>query len=173
MIKGNRIILRMYKSKEELVSKIDAFNNLTQRTLTDHTEIYSVNNILETFDKNGLWTLEEGTLLITNLENEIIGDISFKKTTDFELCIGYRIFNSENRGKGYATEALNLFSAYLFDTVPLVTRIALYTAEDNLPSRKLAQKCGFSQEGILRNAYFYRGKVCNWVIYSLLRDELN
>ncbi len=70
------------------------------------------------------------------------------------------------------TEALNLFSKYLFETVPLITRLSLYTAENNSPSRKLAEKCGYTLEGILRDAYFYRGKMFNWAIYSILRSEV-
>lgn len=111
-------------------------------------------------------------MLITNISDEIIGDISFSKTTDFELNIGYRLFENKNRKKGYMTQALKLFSKYLYSTIPSVTRLSLYTAEDNIPSRKLAEKCGFVQEGILRNAYFYRGKICNWIIYSLLREDV-
>ena len=69
------------------------------------------------------------------------------------------------------TKSLRLFSSYLFETIPLITRLSLFTAENNISSRKLAEKCGYKQEGILRDAYFYRGNICNWVIYSLLRDE--
>ncbi len=46
------------------------------------------------------------------------------------------------------------------------------TAENNIASCKLAEKCGFKREGVLRNAYFYRGSICNWVVYSLLKDEV-
>ncbi len=173
MIKGSKVKLRIYKDENEVISKIERFNNLSERSITDHTEIYSVNKAVETFHKNGLWTSTFGELLITDLKDDIIGSISFNKTTDFELTIGYRLFKDENRGKGYMTEALNLFSSYLFETIPFVTRIALYTADSNISSQKLAEKCGFTKEGVLRKAYFFRGKVCDWFIYSLLREEIN
>ena len=63
------------------------------------------------------------------------------------------------------------FSAYLFATIPCITRLKILTAVDNIGSRKLAEKCGYIQEGIMRNAYFYRRNLCDWVIYAMLREE--
>jgi ribosomal-protein-alanine N-acetyltransferase len=62
------------------------------------------------------------------------------------------------------SEALPLFSAYLFATIPHVTRLVLLTAADNAASRRLAQKCGYVQEGVLRQANFYRGRLVDWVL---------
>lgn len=172
MIRGNRIKLRLFKDEEEVRQKALRFNNLENRLKTDHTEIYAPIKSLEAFRNNGCWSQKEGTLVITTLEDKVIGTISYHHSTEFELAVGYRMEDTLEQGKGYMTEALTLFTKYLFETIPLVTRIALYTAEDNLPSRKLAEKCGYTQEGILRNAYFYRGHMHNWVIYSMLREEV-
>jgi len=173
MIKGSKIILKLIESQEELLEKIELQNRLEDRALTDHTELVSLNKAIKAFNDHGFWQTESGTMLITDLEGHLIGDIGYKKSTDMELQIGYRMLSETARGKGYMTEALNLFSVYLFETIPLITRLSLLTAEDNIPSRKLAEKCGFVQEGILRNAYFYRGKICDWVIYGLLREEIS
>ncbi len=113
----------------------------------------------------------EGEIVDPTNEGEIVGTISFVRTTDFELEIGYRICKHEHRRKGFMSEALSLFSAYLFETFPHVTRLAIKTALNNVGSRKLAEKCGYKQEGVFRNAYFYRGSICDFVIYSLLREE--
>ena len=172
MIKGQKIMLRLYRSFDEVNRVLGSFNNLETRALTDHTELYQPQQLRTEFEQNGLWSKDKGTLVITNSDDEIIGTISFRRTTEQELSIGYRVYSNKHRGKGYMTEALTLFSSYLFLTIPFITRLSLLTAEENIPSRKLAEKCGYTQEGILRQAYFYRGNICNWVVYSILRDEI-
>ena len=171
MINGTKINLRLYKNEREVIEINNIFNDLENRAATDHTEIYSNVCQVKWFGENGFWSRDNGTMLIETKDNVIVGTINFGRKSEFELSLGYRIFEDKNRNKGYMTEALKIFSSYLFDTIPLITRLSLYTAEDNVSSRKLAEKCGYSQEGILREAYFYREKICNWVIYSLLRRE--
>lgn len=171
MIIGKNIGLRLYNSEQDVLTRISSFNKLDERSIFDHTEIYSPIKLLKLYNENGLWTKESGSLLLTLKDKTIIGIIDFSKKTEFEISIGYRILEERYRNKGYMTEALNLFTSYLFTTIPLITRLSLYTAEDNKSSRRLAEKSGFKQEGILRDAYFYRGNICNWVIYSLLRNE--
>ncbi len=171
MIKGKKINLRMYNSVEELIEQSRKNSNLEERAITDHTEIYHENRAIKIFNENGFWSKESGTLLITDRDDTPVGSISFSRKDEFDLNMGYRIIKNEFRNRGYMSEALKLFSHYLFDTIPQITRLSIYTAENNVPSRKLATKCGFIQEGILRDAYFYRGDMHNWVVYSLLRSE--
>jgi [ribosomal protein S5]-alanine N-acetyltransferase len=170
MLKLKRIRLRLIKDKEECRKMIDAYNNVSERAETDHTEVKQVQSVLREFEKDGLWGENRGTMLITNEEDEIIGNISFTKCSEFELEMGYRLFHRENRGKGYVSEALPYFSAYLFETKP-INRLRLQTASDNVGSQRVAEKSGYKQEGVLRKAYFYRGKICDVVIYGLLREE--
>lgn len=172
MIGGKNVTLQLLESEDEIEKIYTIYNNLQERAQTDHTEIYTVNNILKRYRENGLWSKDTGILKIVTKEQKLVGTISFSKKSEFELALGYRIFKTEDRNKGYMTEALTLFSSYLFQTVPCKTRLALYTAEDNIPSRKLAERCGYTLEGTLRNAYFYRGNICNWMIYSILREEI-
>lgn len=171
MITGKRINLRLFRDEQDVLACYEVYNDLQERATTDHTEIYSLNSRIKEFQETGYWSKDKGTLLITTKEDKIIGTISFVRTTDFELGIGYRIYRREDRQQGYMSEALTLFSAYLFETIPHVTRLMILTASDNTSSRKLAEKCGYTQEGVLRKAYFYRGKMCDWVLYSMLREK--
>lgn len=171
MIPGQRINLRLFRDERDLYTVLNAYNDLAERALTDHTEIYAPHSRVQKFNQTGLWTLTEGLLLITTKQDEIVGEIGFSKTTDLELAIGYRIYKRAHRGQGYMSEALTLFSAYLFETIPHVTRLVIQTAVNNAGSRKLAEKCGYEQEGVLRRAYFYRGEICDFVVYSLLREH--
>ena len=139
MIKGVKINLRLYKNEQEVIEANNIFNDLVNRAETDHTEIYSNVCQAKCFVENGFWSRDKGTMVIETIENEIVGTVSFSRKSEFELSLGYRIFEDKNRNKGYMTEALKLFSSYLFGTIPLVTRLSLYTAEDNVSSRKLAE----------------------------------
>jgi RimJ/RimL family protein N-acetyltransferase len=171
VLKGKRINLRLVRDEDECRTWYAAYNDLAHRAFTDHTEIYSLQTVLKRFAEDGLWGKGQGTLLITNKQETIVGSIGFSRSSDFECDIGYRIYKEEHRGQGYMSEALPLFSAYLFATIPTITRLRILTASDNTPSRQLAEKSGYTQEGVLRKAYFHRGKICDWVIYGMLREE--
>jgi len=170
MLKGERIVLRQIESEAEYKDYLMRLNQLEHRAITDHTELVSIPKMLQAFHQGDLWTKDYGRLFI-QVDDRLIGDLSFTRKSELEISIGYRMISLDHKRKGYMTEALKLFIKYLFDSIPLITRLSLLTAEDNLPSRKLAEKCGFSQEGVLRQAYFYRGKICNWILYSILREE--
>lgn len=105
------------------------------------------------------------------MKDQCIGTISYKRESEHELSIGYRIIEKSIRGRGYGTEILKLFSKNLFET-KAITRLSLYIAENNMPSRRIEGECDYLQEGILRQAYFYRGQMHNWVVYGLLRGEI-
>ncbi len=170
MINGKRINLRLVGTIEECQAFIEAYNDLSERAASDHTEIKSVTTLQTQFSQDGLWSDQAGTLLITNKDDVIIGSIGFTSLSPFELEIGYRLFKQADHGKGYVSEALSLFSAYLFTTKP-IHRLRIQTANSNIGSQKVAEKCGFQREGILRQAYFYRGEMHDTIIYGLLRDE--
>lgn len=69
------------------------------------------------------------------------------------------------------TEALSLFSTYLYQTNPTMLRLTLLIHSDNNGSIKVAEKSGYVHEGILRNAWVNDGRLYSMEIYSLLRDE--
>jgi ribosomal-protein-alanine N-acetyltransferase len=53
------------------------------------------------------------------------------------------------RGRGYATEALNLVTAWAFRDFDVI-RVQLITHLDNVASHRVAERCGFAREGVLR-----------------------
>ena len=170
MIKGSKINLRLIRDEAECHIMADALNDLSERGDGDHTELKSPAQILKRFQEDNFWGEQSGKLLITTKNDDIVGSIGFQQITKFELAIGYRLYHHQNRQQGIMSEALPLFSAYLFATKP-IQRLRLQIAADNVGSRRLAKKCSFTQEGILRQAYFYRGRFVDFVIYGMLRSE--
>lgn len=83
--------------------------------------------------------------------------------------IGYAIAVSE-RGKGYATEAVQIMVDFLFLTRQLA-RIQAVVDVENQGSLKVVERAGFSREGELRNAYWTRGRWRNMYMYSITRDD--
>ncbi len=111
-------------------------------------------------------------MAICSKDGRLLGSIFFFKPQGYidGYEIGYRIFRPDERGKGLMTEALRIFSSYLFAIKP-VNRLQLLVAEGNTGSWKVAEKCGFKKEGQLRNAMFIKGTYHDMRIYSLLRSE--
>ncbi|HEX8497899.1 MAG TPA: GNAT family protein [Actinomycetales bacterium] len=76
-----------------------------------------------------------------------------------------------HRGRGHTTAAVELFSRWLLSEQGF-ERIELRAAVGNVASQRVAQKAGFLQEGILRNAgYVDQGRV-DLVVFSRVRSDL-
>jgi ribosomal-protein-alanine N-acetyltransferase len=81
--------------------------------------------------------------IILKSTNTSIGGIGFAGEPNElgEAEIGY-IIDKPHHNKGYATEALQLITAWVF-LHETVNSIIVHTYEDNLPSRKILAKNGF------------------------------
>lgn len=171
MIKGKRIILRTIREKDldeyislqQMINERGEFFPLTLRSETELRKKYS---------ETGFWTEELYLMLVTDLDSRILGYIAAFKSHNYFLGleVGYQIFKREDRGKGYMSEALELFCAYLFDWRPL-ERLYLTIVPGNIASRRIAEKAGFKLDGTLRKAAYNWGEYCDLEIFSLLRAE--
>ena len=74
------------------------------------------------------------------------------------------------RGKGVATRTVNLLMQYCFEELNLHCLTA-NVIERNSDSRKLWEKLGFQQDGVLRDRVYKNGKYHNAIAYSLLKEE--
>jgi [ribosomal protein S5]-alanine N-acetyltransferase len=84
--------------------------------------------------------------------------------------VGYHL-SPEARGRGLATAALRLLSVWALRTLP-IARLQLTTHLDNPASQRVAEKAGYTREGVLRAWADQRGTRVDLIMYSLLRDEL-
>jgi len=125
------------------------------------------------FQESGFWGKEDGMLVMSSASGEIIGHIEFFKTVNYldEYELSYQVYAPEQRGKGAASEAVNLLVRYLFET-NRVNRIRLVIAPGNAASRRLAEKCGFKHEGTARGAWYHRGAHRDVEIYAILHDDV-
>ena len=83
--------------------------------------------------------------------------------------IGYALQPSE-RGRGYGSEAVKMMVDYLFLSKNIV-RIQAMIRPSNAASRRILEKAGFSEEGILRKSFFCKGAWRDTAVLSILREE--
>ncbi len=86
-----------------------------------------------------------------------------------EAEAGY-IVASHARGRGVATRGLKLLTDWAFAELPL-ERIELFIDVENAPSEVVAQRCGYTREGVLRWTYLKPGLRSDTIVYSKLRRE--
>ncbi len=74
------------------------------------------------------------------------------------------------RGRGVASRALRLISAYAFDELGM-RRIELTIEPANQDSRAVAERCGFVREGLLRSFMIIAGARRDMLIYALISED--
>ena len=91
-----------------------------------------------------------------------------RDTPEFE--IGY-IADVDHEGQGYVTEAVKTALGFVFDHLH-AHRVSLRCDTSNTRSQRLAERCGFTREGLLRQVRRQPdGSFSDALIYGLLRGE--
>jgi RimJ/RimL family protein N-acetyltransferase len=85
-----------------------------------------------------------------------------------EAELGY-ILAPAAGGRGAATEALRQLTEWGFARG--LQRLELRGDADNEASRRVAERCGYTLEGILRSIYFKEGRRSDMFIYSRLPGD--
>lgn len=75
------------------------------------------------------------------------------------------------QGQGIATRVVQALCRYCFDELRL-GRVEIRCAPGNTRSRRVPERLGFTQEGVLRRMDRLESGWSDWVVYGLLRDEL-
>ncbi|MCR2807087.1 GNAT family N-acetyltransferase [Paenibacillus soyae] len=171
MLIGKLVNLRLIQ-EEDLPELVVLMNDLEHRSEHLGVELHHERKLQSYYAEAGYWEADFGRMLIVDKSGRMLGAITFFKATgDSEgYEIGYQIYRKDDRGKGYGTEALRLFSSYVFELKP-IQRLQICTAKENAAARRIAEKCGFVYEGTMRRAVFARGRYIDLDFLSMLRDE--
>jgi [ribosomal protein S5]-alanine N-acetyltransferase len=171
MIRGSKITLRHV---------VEADLPLLIRLATDRAmggefasmAMSSPHSVRKRFADDGYSSDAFERLMICDEQGAVIGDVSHfsERTYSDSREIGWFVYDAAKRGKGYATEAADLLVKYLFESRP-VQRIACTVAPENVASRRVAEKCGFSLEGRNRRLLFVRGDYMDADQFSIVRPE--
>jgi RimJ/RimL family protein N-acetyltransferase len=84
--------------------------------------------------------------------------------------VGYWLAR-DARGGGHVSRAVRTICAWGFQSLDL-ERIDLLAGTENLPSQRVAERCGFTCEAILRSFMRGKGERQDMVAFGLLRSEL-
>ena len=87
------------------------------------------------------------------------------RSTEF----GYRL-GAAFEGKGLVTKVCRVMIAHAFEELKL-NRIVITCDTENRKSRSVAERLGFTQEGILRQSEWLKDRFIDQAVYSLLAEE--
>lgn len=106
-------------------------------------------------------------VIIDTETNHIIGHAGIYKIDKRSRKAEYGILiGSKNaRGKGYGKKITNAMTDYAFSVLGL-HKIKALVLKENLPSYYMFKKCGFVDEGILKDENFKNGRYYDVVIMS-------
>lgn len=172
MIRGQHIILRAIEEKDlEIIQALTM--DLSELGLYSTPHLKSFSDFKKSFYDHGFLKKNFGILVITDLQGRLLGMVQHFKgmlySTGYEL--GAKIYRESDRSKGYITEAVKLYTAYLFEQEP-IARVDLSTSIENIGAQKVAEKCGFTYEGTHRKCIYLKGVPADIKRYSILRDEV-
>jgi ribosomal-protein-alanine N-acetyltransferase len=171
MLRGEKVVLRLF-TEEDLETLFALDSDIGARGEHFPVTLHTLTEMRKQFRETGWWEEDQGRMVVADESGAMIGAIVFFRPSPMLAGyeIGYTVFRPEDRGKGCMTEALRIFSAYLFE-LKAIPRLQLGMFTGNIASRKVAEKCGYRLEGTQRLGGCLRGEYHDRETYSLLRGE--
>lgn len=173
MISGSKVSIRNVRI-DELDELYRLSTNLNDAGEFMPTFLTSEASFHDEFSKTGFWEDNCGKLVIECKQSgELFGEIGCFKAAHYidGREVYYRVFHG-HRGNGYASEALELFIKVFFETT-CMNRLQGLTVLGNSASEHMLTKAGFQHEGTLRQARWFKGKLVDLNLFSLLRSDVS
>lgn len=172
MLIGEKVVLRIAEEKDaDTIYRLQS--NIAARGEHFPLDLRTLTQIQARIREGGNWSDEIKSMLITEKgSGKIVGTISaFKPIFYLDLMeFGYILHDVDSRGKGYMTEAVQLYTDYFFKLRP-ITRIQIITDTENDASGRVAVKAGFSYECTWKHARLEGLKPVDMKIYALTRED--
>ena len=110
--------------------------------------------------------------IVKNEDDKLIGNIELRNIshTNRSGTIGIVIGESEERSKGYGTEAINLLLDFAFNYLNM-NSVNLALLAINERAKRCYEKVGFKQYGIQRQNKFVNGKYYDTIHMDILSEE--
>lgn len=171
MINGKHVSLRPLR-EEDLEDVHRNILDLDARGPWYPLPATSLTKFRAAFNENGLWSQDQGIFGIVDAQEQILGNVDWEQLNGSvqDVEAAYRVYSRDNWGKGIATEALQLLTGWLFDSMP-INRVRLVMHVDNAGSHRVAEKCGYSKECTARAAWQHKGQWHDVDVYVIMRHE--
>ena len=119
--------------------------------------------------REGRWAVFR---IVEAATDRVVGGLNLR-LADHEIAEVSYFLRRSVRGRGFATRAVRLAARWAFDELG-IQRIALRTHLDNLDSQRVAERAGFTREGIERASRAWPdGTRFDSVVFSLLPRDLS
>ncbi|KNH35771.1 MULTISPECIES: GNAT family N-acetyltransferase [Exiguobacterium] len=105
------------------------------------------------------------------LQDELVGTIGLHEINRHlgQTSLGYYLGEKGLR-KGVMTDVVRFVTNYCFEVLGL-NRVVIECATGNVRSRRIPERLGFTEEGILRDAEKLYGTYHDIVVYAMLRRD--
>ena len=170
MLKGTKVILRAFE-REDLPNAHRWINDWEVLRFLSPNFPQSMVEEERWFDSlQGRSDIK--TFAIVTHEGRHIGTVDLRnigfQTRSAEL--GIMIGEKDCWSQGYGTDAIKTLLSFAFQNLNL-HRVYLRTFEFNSRGQRCFEKCGFKQEGALREAVFRDGRYWDVIEMGILEDE--
>jgi [ribosomal protein S5]-alanine N-acetyltransferase len=164
-LEDDAIVLRAY-TEDDVPALVAALND---REISRWTRIpfpYTEEDAREF-----LRSTTETAFAVTNKETgDLLGGIGLRLPADGIGEVGYWV-RREARGRGVATRALLLISRWALEDQKLV-RVQLTAEPGNVASQRVAEKAGYTREGLLRRFLSIGGERRDGIMFSRLPEDV-
>lgn len=159
---------RLILDRVRETDKADYFNNISHDRKVLETFVCRYAESLETFDFSTYLGRDDLFAIRLKDTGKLIGIILYFDEKDGVCEIGYGV-GSAHWGKGYVTEAVKRFLAYLFDEKGMKTVCASYFT-GNDASRRVMEKCGMRYLRFSPREFEYLGAMRDLTYYAIERS---
>ena len=171
MLKGQRLTLRAIE-RDDLPRYVAWLND---PEVTDHLKAYLPFNLDDEtnwYESQRQDRSAQNFAIVLTAENLHIGSIGLMKINQREQNaeLGIMIGDKSCWGQGYGREAIQLLLPFGFNTLNL-HRIYLRVDASHPAAIRCYTRCGFVEEGRLRDEVFRHGQFEDQLVMSILRPE--
>lgn len=105
------------------------------------------------------------------LQDNLVGMVSLHNVSwvDRKASLGYWL-GASFQGRGLVTKACRILIDHSFGELKF-NRLEIQCASENSRSRKVAERLGFTEEGLLRQSWWIKEQFVDQVVYGLLASE--
>lgn len=172
VLTGDRIHLRMAEE-----SDLDAYHEYLSDPeldrLTGSQQTFSKEAALKWLQRIAVRAEDRiDLMIIPHGTNRLVGEVVLNEMDPINRSANIRIgiYGTENRSRGYGSEAMKLMLRHGFEVLKL-HRIELGVYPFNPRAIHVYEKLGFVREGVQRDVLFYDGAYHDCIMMSILEDD--
>jgi RimJ/RimL family protein N-acetyltransferase len=177
MLRGSRVVLREYRQEDLAEIRRWVNDQAVLRYLGFWQYPQTVEDTVEYLDrqlthKSGAQEVQLAIALADDPEERYIGGIGLSgiDARNRHASLGVVIGRADLQGQGLGSEAIRLMLEYAFEFLNL-HKVNLCYFEGNDRGARCYAKCGFKEEGRIRENRFYEGRYWDVVRMGITEEE--